>query len=282
MRPMMAHTYEDKRWDPRGVLVQPKLNGIRCCYRPDTALFQSLDRKGGQGKYWMQRVVEHLQDEMWELSSSFVSKFGIRVSFDGELYRHGWKLQRINGAIAVKRIAPNEDTQEVKFHVYDIQHPTWTQDVRVHRLADAFERTLRGFRHIELVPTIGVSTKAELQRAFKGILKQGYEGLMIRKRNGLYTETRSWDLLKYKPWHDAEFECVGTEDGKGKHQGRLGALTCRTKKGELFNVGTGFSDEEREKFHRYAPIGMPITVKYQLLTERGVPFHPSFVAVRED
>jgi DNA ligase-1 len=49
--------------------------------------------------------------------------------------------------------------------------------------------------------------------------------------------------------------------------------------GTRFNVGTGFSDAERES---PPPIGCVITYRYQELSEAGVPRFPSFVAIRDD
>jgi DNA ligase-1 len=66
--------------------------------------------------------------------------------------------------------------------------------------------------------------------------------------------------------------------GKGRHQGRLGALEVVLADGTRFSVGTGFSDAERA-----APpaVGSVITFRYQELSDGGVPRFPSFVRVRK-
>jgi DNA ligase-1 len=72
---------------------------------------------------------------------------------------------------------------------------------------------------------------------------------------------------------------VGHAPGTGKHKGRVGALVAELADGTRFNVGTGLSDAERE-----APpaIGAIITVRYQELSEDGVPRFPSYVGERID
>src|SRR5205823_2364690 len=67
--------------------------------------------------------------------------------------------------------------------------------------------------------------------------------------------------------------------GAGRHKGRLGALLVELPNGTKFNVGTGFSDAERED---PPETGAIITFRYQELSDGGVPRFPSFVGVRHD
>ena len=92
------------------------------------------------------------------------------------------------------------------------------------------------------------------------------------------------NLQKRKAFLDAEFECIGRViSTEGKCAGKLGALKFITSKGITFEVGTGFTDEEREEyitpnyhFQRKA------TIKYLNLTDDGRPFNASFVGWRDD
>ena len=72
---------------------------------------------------------------------------------------------------------------------------------------------------------------------------------------------------------------IGHKAGAGRHKGRLGALQVELADGTRVDVGTGFSDAEREN---PPPIGSLITFRYQELSEAGVPRFPSYVGVRED
>ena len=53
-------------------------------------------------------------------------------------------------------------------------------------------------------------------------LKIGYEGSIYRTPSGKYKGTRSWDLMKFKDFHDAEAEIIGWVEGKGKRRGTIG------------------------------------------------------------
>lgn len=66
--------------------------------------------------------------------------------------------------------------------------------------------------------------------------------------------------------------------GKGKHKGRMGALSCVAPNGARFEVGTGFSDAQRG-----APphVGATVTVRFQEYTNDGVPRFPVFVGARD-
>src|SRR5262249_31608853 len=72
---------------------------------------------------------------------------------------------------------------------------------------------------------------------------------------------------------------IGHAPGTGKHKGRLGALIVELADGTKFNVGTGFSDAERE---RPPAIGAVITFRYQELSNDGVPRFPRYVRERLD
>jgi DNA ligase-1 len=102
---------------------------------------------------------------------------------------------------------------------------------------------------------------------------------MLREPASVYVAGRSTTLLKVKTFHDAEAEVIGHEPGKGRHRGRLGALSVRLSNGKIFSVGTGFSDKQRET---PPPIGALITFRYQELSDAGIPRFPSYVGIRSD
>lgn len=107
----------------------------------------------------------------------------------------------------------------------------------------------------------------------------GGEGLMARKPHSRYEVGRSATLLKVKTFKDAEARVIGHVPGAGRHKGRLGALFVELADGTKFNVGTGFSDRERES---PPAIGALITFRYQELSDGGVPRFPTYVCERID
>lgn len=81
----------------------------------------------------------------------------------------------------------------------------------------------------------------------------GFEGIMIKDVSAPYTCKRTTDWLKLKPALTVDLVVVGLEEGTGRNEGRLGALVCEGEDdGRLIrvNVGSGFSDTDRDEFWR--------------------------------
>jgi hypothetical protein len=94
----------------------------------------------------------------------------------------------------------------------------------------------------------------------------------------------SWNLDKARPTKakfrpDVDAEVVGITMGKGKHEGRLGALRVKLPgKGGVTNVGTGFSDRQREEIAKNPQeyIGRVAKVKTMQVFPSGKLRAPSF------
>ena len=295
MKPMLARTFGPK-YTRFPCYVQPKLNGVRALYQD--GVFQSRDEK-----LWKRPVLKHLVDDLQQLGLE-------NAVLDGELYVHGWRLQRINGAIAVNRNEPCADTLNVEYHIFDIVDPTKKFSERWLPVAYGLKEST--LEHCKIVTTDYVHSPEEMERYFHHYTSKGYEGIMLRP-DGPYefgetphgTQKRSDTLWKYKQWQDAEFVCLGVTHGEGKASIGIGALTLASHcertlhNGTVlkgldaynskpdsdawwhggFNVGTGFSDDERIEFLRNPPIGKLVRVRYLELTADGIPFNPSFLAL---
>jgi DNA ligase-1 len=120
---------------------------------------------------------------------------------------------------------------------------------------------------------------AGLQTRLNDTVAAGGEGLMLNRGSAPYRTNRSDDLLKFKPYDDADALVFAHLPGQGKHAGRLGALLVQTTDGQRLKLGTGFSDAERE--HPPA-VGSRISFRYRGLTSQGLPRFASFLRVRSD
>lgn len=121
-----------------------------------------------------------------------------------------------------------------------------------------------------------------LMELYNNAIKQGWEGLIIRK-NIPYSGKRSKDMLKVKKFHDAEFKIIGTETTTKQMLNKNGIMKpvkCMgsaiiSYKGSTVNVGSGWSDSERIEFFKHPEkiIGKTITVKYfqESVDESGKP-----------
>jgi DNA ligase-1 len=98
----------------------------------------------------------------------------------------------------------------------------------------------------------------------------GWEGLMLRADEP-YKGKRSKDLLKYKNFHDNEYEVVKVKfgpfryvaDGREQEEEMLSNVTI-IHKGHEVDVGSGFTIDQRKEFHKNPELimGKMITVQY--------------------
>lgn len=100
----------------------------------------------------------------------------------------------------------------------------------------------------------------ELDKFFKQMLKEGYEGVIVKSHSGEYQAgTRGWNWIKWKKEYVKEMVdtfdlvVVGAFYGRGKRSGVYGALLCAVydeKKDEFLTfckLGTGLTDEMLEE-----------------------------------
>jgi DNA ligase-1 len=131
--------------------------------------------------------------------------------------------------------------------------------------------------YLVLIEQFRVPDHASLMARLQEVVAGGGEGLMLHREDAPYRAGRSDDLLKVKPYQDAEARVVGHLPGKGRFQGMLGALLVEEADGTRFRLGTGFSHAQR----RDPPgLGSLITFKYQGRTAKGIPRFASFLRVR--
>ena len=78
---------------------------------------------------------------------------------------------------------------------------------------------------------------------------------------------------------DAEASVIGHVAGRGRHEGRVGALRVRSDQGVEFLLGTGLSDAERE---RPPAIGSQVSFTHRGFTADGVPRIATFLRVRSE
>jgi DNA ligase-1 len=210
---------------------------------------------------------------------------------DGELYAHGAGFQRI---VSMARNAKDttQASSELQYWVYDVYDPKRpdmpTRD-RMRLLEALFDaKKGAGGGRLRLVPTEPCPSEAGAAALLRRREREGYEGVMLRDPDAPYAPgKRSDGLLKLKSFRDAEFEIVGFEEAAGKDAGTV-VFVCRTKGKQQqqqheFRVRPTGTRAERAKMLGDARglVGRMLTVRYQELTDDGVPRFPVGVAVRD-
>jgi DNA ligase-1 len=177
----------------------------------------------------------------------------------------------------VRRSYPHDGWLELKFAIFDVPEESGGFVQRINRARLWLSQHPSSYAFV--IDQIPVSDSTEVQRELERIEKLGGEGLIVRKPDGLYQAGRSMEILKVKQYEDTEAVVIGHLPGKGKNQGRLGALLAELPNGVRFKIGSGFSDVERQS---PPPLGSVVTFKYYGLYESGIPKFPSYLRIRQD
>lgn len=196
---------------------------------------------------------------------------------DGELWAGRGKFSQ---AVSTVRQQMPEDGawRGMRFMVFDLPGHPGTFAERNAALTSVIAEINQPW--LQQVEQFSVTDRSELQTLLKRIVKQGGEGLMLHRGSSLYRAERNDDLLKLKPYEDAEARVVGYLPGKGKFVGMLGALRVETPERLRFNLGAGLSDAERRN---PPPVGSWVTYRYNGVNARtGIPRFARFLRVREE
>jgi len=282
---MKCYPFEEKRlakWQPP-YIVQPKYDGVRCRAIPLRVIsletpvydkFGSADRG-----YILLSSEENVIYSVPHINISLMN-LGIRAELDGELYCHGMSFDEIV-SITSRTVNLHENHRAIQFHIFDVvnSEPQMKRSLIIENL-----RNLSPW--LKVSPFYICENLDDIMRTFDKIIKAGYEGIIVRHFQAPYERKRSLYVMKFKPKKEDEYEIVGVQeeiDKDGNPKDTLGALVCKSGDGNLFKVGTGFTEERRAQLWDAQGIlkGMKAVVKYQHLTSgKQVPRFPVFVEIR--
>ena len=276
IKPMLAHKYNPDKAD-YPAYIQPKLDGVRCIFTKDGA----YSRTGKEFKN-----VDHIKKNLTSVFNKYPN-----LILDGELYNHGLKDDFEKIISLVRKTKPTQEHREeaaqlVQYHIYDVaSFPHATYDWRmgfITRLTDS--SIVRTSPHLVIIDTKVALDLDEAMSLHNYNLRSGYEGSIYRSIDGIYKNTRSWDLMKFKDFHDDEAVIVGYEIGKGKRQGTLGKFIMQDDEGVEFGCppGKGYDYKDLagmlDNINDY--IGQRATFTYFQRTQAGSYRHPHYKCLR--
>lgn len=257
---LLAKVYDPEKHNPTGYFVSEKLDGLRAVWN---------------GKNLVSR-----NDNVFPSPPWFTEGFPKNIPLDGELWLRRGALEETSSIV---RSGKDKGWQHLKYLLFDIPEP---RAGLVEARWDGLQKLVKhiGKDYVQYVPQTLCTGKEQLEQLHELVIKQGGEGLMLRKPKSLYEAKRSSTLLKVKKYYDDEAIVAGYEEseietlGKAHLIGSMGALICDWK-GHKIKVGTGFTDDDR----LHPPkIGTRITFRYLKITDKGVPYAPVYAGVRHD
>lgn len=272
--PMLAQEY--KKHQKKVVYPcysQPKLDGYRMVFNTTSGSPHVTTRTGKEYSIFKET---QLYKRLCEAN--------LDVCLDGELYVHNadFTFERY-GVLRKQKNLTEEDVttlNEIKYHVYDIIDETIPYSERLEKL-----RSLPQIEGLCIVETVECKKKEEIDELHGKFVEDGYEGSIVRNKNGVYKcKYRSFDLLKYKDFDDGEYKIVDytyekdTSNPNNTNEGneKIIVWTCEINSGARFNVQSKGTKEERRVLYKEASnyIGKNLWVQHFGLTAEGIPRFP--------
>ena len=248
----LASVYSDDV-DLANYLVSEKYDGVRAIWKNGTLTTRS--GKPIAAPVWF---TQNLPD----------------VWLDGELWSQRQDFEFISSTVS-KNVPVDDDWRKIHYMIFDA--PDFINPFSIRQQHYTAIVNSVASPYLQAIKQFPVSSNAVLSNLLDEYLKAGAEGLILHRSSAMFQSGRSDNVLKLKPYMDAEAEVIEQLPGKGKYTGQLGALLVQTVSGIRFKVGTGFTDAQRLSPPQ---IGDIITFKYHGVTKNGVPRFASFLRVR--
>ena len=275
IKPMLAYKLNENKINFKEfIYMQPKLDGVRCLFTKDGAFSRT-------GKQFMN--VKHIEESLkdyFEQNPAMV--------LDGELYNHNLRNDFEKIISLVRKQKPtDEDRSEARkltqYHVYDYTNTSMSNMVNYKYRLNQLTCSDIYTSSIHYVESRRVKSMKQAKDFHIRKLAEGYEGSILRT-NTPYKHGRSWGLMKFKDFHDAEATIVDYQEGKGKRLGTIGKFIMQDDDGNVFGCppgkGYNYSDMKciLENIHKY--MGQKATFTYFERTKAGSYRHPLFKTLR--
>lgn len=255
---------------------QRKFDGVRSMASLNSD--GSVSLKSRKGKEFPH--MNHLRQQIASLKGIPDGAF-----LDGELYSDTLTFQEVVGLVRRESLkAGDEDKlKQISYRLYDMLDPN-NRDAGFQDRYDTLKTILGSTppQNLILTKNFEISDKADVKPLHDQFVKEGYEGIMIRNKDGEYgINKRSKNLQKFKEFYDQEFQIVGYEEGTGNDAGTV-IWVCMTQQGDLFKARPKGTREERTEYFQKGDdfIGATLTVRYFEMTDDGIPRFPVGIAIR--
>jgi DNA ligase 1 len=284
--------------------LEPKLDGVRVLMRvtPDSvgqgASAVCFSRNGKIFENFG-HIEQQIADKFYRLAASCKNR-----SLDGGFYFDGEVTgQTFQELMRQARRKEDVNATDSVFNIFDIIPVLDFHNGHYNAQLSKRIEMLEGMRviidqlpNVELLPHLMVDLgtsdgKDVLRRYANDMVSAGFEGIMIKNVDAPYECKRNTFWMKYKPVYDYDLTVIGIEEGTGKNVGRMGALVCEgvdDGKHITVNVGSGYTDEERQSYwdDKDSVIGQTVVVMADAITQDASGNYslrfPRFKCFRDD
>jgi len=234
-------------------LLEPKLDGVRVVtiINADNKTATMYSRNG--------KVLENFGHITAALESN-IHLFERSMVLDGEMVSSSF--QALMKQVHRKSDAETTDARLMLFDILPLSEFQKGKSVlgqkRRSNLLRAMKSVFDKVGSIDIIPQIEIDLtdyvgELQFKQYNKDAIEAGFEGIMIKDVDAIYECKRSVSWLKQKPFIEVSLTIVAVEEGTGRNVGKLGALVCEGEDDEKLikvNVGSGFSDSDRDSFYQ--------------------------------
>ncbi len=281
--------------------LEPKLDGVRVLMMVIPSDFGvTIDCFSRNGKVFenFRHIEKQVGDNLTKLVRASAQTLMNGFILDGEVI--GNTFQELMRQARRKTDVQAEDSV---FNVFDVipledfRRGYWNAQLSKRiEILEKMRPVIDTMANVELLPHIMVDLdtaagRNQLERYAKDNVNSGFEGIMIKNCDAPYECKRNTFWMKWKPTLTVDLQVVGIEEGTGRNVGRLGALVCAgvdDGKEITVNVGSGFSDEDRNDYwvNSNVVIGRTAEILCDVITQNRDGTYslrfPRFVRFRDD
>lgn len=282
-------------------IVQEKMDGMRVNFIVNQ---QGVDVRGRSGKEI------HIGDLFSKELRNFLYMYQLddkkEYVIDGELLvktKDGSFLSRkkANGILnkAIHGTISDEEKNDIYAIIWDIvpksaftegaYSPGYIDRITYLNLREQkMKESYPDLRRVSVIESRVCESMDNVLEFYTEVITRKGEGVIIKNQNSGWKNKRVNHQIKMKIENECELLIKEVVGGEGRLRGKLGSFLCESKDGELsVNVGTGFSDTQREEFFSENMVGQVVTVKFNEVisskkADKKSLFLPVFIEHRLD
>lgn len=264
-----------------------KINGTRCLiYCDQEGHIKTASRGSINYNLAICHIIHHpLMENLFRNDPTII--------LDGEIYKHGWPLNKISGICRTQVTA--SDGEPLEFYLYDVvktDMPFSERNELLQQIAedlqleefDPYKEWEDGALKVQLIPQVPMTGWLEIKGYHDKYVKEGWEGLVIRNVNDVYGPgKRTNAMLKVKEYQESEYEIVGLSEGLREEDM---CFVMKTPNGQEFKAKPMGDREQKQWYREHLDelVGKMGTLKYfEMSGKEGseIPQQPIFIAVRD-
>lgn len=227
------------------------------------------EKLDGIRAYWNLKELLTKNGNKIHIPKGFIKNFP-PFELDGELWTKRNDFENIQNIVLDK--TPSKNWKEITYNIFESPNTKGNFQQRLAKVKNWF--TKHKNENVRFIEQTVCKDQNHLENFLKKVIKLKGEGLIIKNPNLSYINQRSKNSLKVKKFYDME----GTVVGINYNDDKMKSLILKLKNNTVFNLGGGFTKEQRVK---HPKVGDIITFKYYNLTKNGKPKFASFLRVRK-